>query len=110
MKRKKKNKIKELKAEAEIFALCLIALVILLIGCHYEATYVADCKVVSKTETTLEVENLNNHVTYECKATETEDISINEIIYCKFTNECTGTPYDDHFIKYGNNCFWCFVW
>ena len=110
MKRKKRNK-KELKEKAEIFALCFIALIILCIGCHYEATYVSNnCKVISVTETSIEVENLNNHVTYECEATGTENISINEIICCKFTNECTGTPYDDYWIDYGNHCFWCFVW
>ena len=108
---KKKNKTQELKEKAAIFALCLIALVILLLGCHYEATYVTKCKVISKTEATLEVENLNNHVNYECETTGTETIHIGEKIYCKFTNEATeSNPYDDHFIKYGNNCFWCFVW
>lgn len=112
MKRKKKNKIQELKEKAEIFALCLIALVILLIGCHYEATYVSNnCKVISKTETTLEVENLNNHMVYECEATGTETIHIGEKICCKFTNEATeSNPEDDHWIDFGKHSFLCFVW
>lgn len=112
MKKKKRNKIQKLKTKVEIFALCLIALVILLIGCHYEATYVSNnCKVISVTKTSIEVENLNNHVAYKCKATGTETIHIGEKICCKFTDECTeSNPYDDHFIDYGNHCFWCFVW
>ncbi len=109
--KRNKNKIQKLKEKAEIIILCLIGLIILLIGCHYEATYVSNnCKVISVTETSIEIENLNNHVAYECEATGTETIHIGEKICCKFTNECTGTPYDDHFIDYGNHCFWCFVW
>ena len=108
---KKENKIQKLKAKAEILILCLIGLIILLVGCHYEATYVAKCKVISKTETTLEVENLHNHVCYECEATETETIHIDEILCCKFTNECTESdPYDDHWVNFGEHSFLCFVW
>ena len=92
-----------------ILSITLIS--ILLIGCHYEATYVAKCKVISKTETTLEVENLNNHVSYECEADATETIKIGEKLYCKFTNECTeSNPYDDHWIAFGTHYFRCFVW
>lgn len=86
-------------------------LVILIIGCHYEATYVEKCKVISKTETTLEVENLNNHVNYKCEADATETIKVGERFYCKFTNECTeSNPYDDHWIDFGKHHFLCFVW
>ena len=109
---KKRNKIQEMKEKAKIFALCLICLIILLIGCHYEATYVSNnCEVISVTKTSIEVENLNNHVCYKCEATGTETIHIGKKLCCKFTNEATeSNPYDDHFIDYGNHCFWCFVW
>ena len=109
---KKRNKIQEIKEKAEIFVLCFFGLIILLLGCHYEATYVSNnCEVISVTETSIEVENLNNHVSYKCEATETDSINIGEVLCCKFTNECTeNNPYDDHFIDYGNHCFWCFVW
>lgn len=112
MKKKKRNKIQKLKTKVEIFALCFFALVILLIGCHYEATYVSNnCKVISVTETSIEVENLNNHVAYKCEATGTETIHIGEKICCKFTNECTeSNPYDDHWIAFGKHSFFCFVW
>ena len=103
-----KNKI--ISIIADIIVLLPI-LVILLIGFHCEETYIAKCKVISKTETTLEVENLNNHINYKCKADTTETIKIGERFYCKFTNECTeSNPYDDHWIAFGNHSFLCFVW
>ena len=108
---KRKNKIQKLKDKAEILILCFFALLILLLGCHYEATYVAKCKVISVTETSIEVENLHTHVNYECEATEAETIDIGKKLYCKFTNECTeSNPYDDHLIGFGKKHFLCFVW
>lgn len=95
---------------ADIIVLLPI-IVIIMIGCHCEATYVAKCEVVSKTETTLEVENIHTHVNYECEAIGTETIHIGEKLYCKFTNEATeSNPCDDHFINYGKHSFLCFVW
>ena len=102
-----KNKIADMLAD--IIVLFPI-IVILMLGFHCEATYVEKCRVVSKTETTLEVENIYTHVNYECEADATETINIGEKLYCKFTNECTDNPYDDHFINYGKRSFLCFVW
>lgn len=100
-----------MKNKLFIYIGCVFCLFILILGCHYEATYVAKCKIVSKTETTLEAENLYTHVNYECEATETEKINIGEKLYCKFTNECTeSNPYDDHWIAFGKHSFLCFVW
>lgn len=99
------------KDKIYLICLCLICMTIIILGCHYEATYIAKCKVISKTETTLKVENLHNHVCYECEATETETIHIDEILCCKFTNECTESdPYDDHWVNFGEHSFLCFVW
>lgn len=103
-----KNKITSIIADAIIL---FPIIVILMLGFHCEATYVERCRVVSKTETSLEVENIHTHVNYECEATGTETIHIGEKLCCKFTNEATeSNPYDDHFINYGKHSFLCFVW
>ena len=95
---------------ADIIVLLPI-IVVLMIGFHCEATYVDTCKVISKTETTLECENIHTGVSYECSATETDSIKIGEKLRCKFTNECTeSNPYDDHWIGFGKHSFLCFVW
>ena len=109
MKRKKKNKIQELKEKAEIFILCLFALVILLIGCHYEATYVVKGTINSINEDVISFEIRDN--IFECEATETESLNEGDEFWVKLTNEATeSNPYDDHLIKFGNHHFLCFVW
>lgn len=95
---------------ADIIVLLPIIIVVM-IGCHCEATYIAKCEVVSKTETNLEVENIYTHVNYECEATGTETVKVGEKLRCKFTNEATeDNPYDDHWIDFGKHSFLCFVW
>lgn len=95
---------------ADIIVLLPIIIVVM-IGCHCEATYIAKCEVVSKTETSLEVENIYTHVNYECEATGTETVKVGEKLRCKFTNEATeDNPYDDHWIDFGKHSFLCFVW
>lgn len=109
MKRKKKNKIQELKEKAEIFILCFFALVILLIGCHYEATYVVKGTVNSINEDVVSFEIRDN--IFECKATKTELLNEGDEFWIKLTNEATESNFeDDHLIKFGNHHFLCFVW
>ena len=107
----KRNKIKKLKDKAEIFILCLICLIILLIGCHYEATYVVKGTVfsINEDEDIVSFEIRDN--IFECEATETELLNEGDEFWVKLTNEATESyPEDDHLIKFGKKHFLCFVW
>ena len=109
MKRKKKNKMQELKEKAEIIILCFFGLIILLLGCHYEATYVVKGTVNSINENIVSFEIKDN--IFECEATETELINEGDEFWVKLTNEATESyPEDDHLIKFGEHHFLCFVW
>ena len=105
----KRNKIKKLKDKAEIFILYFIYLIILLIGCHYEATYVVKGTVNSINEDVVSFEIRDN--IFECEATETELLNEGDEFWVKLTNEATeSNPYDDHLIGFGKKHFLCFVW
>lgn len=82
---------------------------ILLIGCHYEATYVVKGTVNSIEENIVSFEVRDN--IFECTATETESLNEGDEFWVKLTNEATESyPEDDHLIDFGTHHFLCFVW
>lgn len=85
-------------------------LVILIVGCHYEATYVTKGTVNNIEGNVVSFEIRDN--IFECTTKETNpSLKIGEEKWVKLTTEATEeTVEDDHFIKFGDHCFLCFVW
>lgn len=88
-----------------ILAICLF---VLLIGCHYEATYVVKGTVNAIEGNVVSFEVRNN--IFECTATETNFLNEGDEFWVKLTNEATENPEDDHLIDFGKQHFLCFVW
>lgn len=108
---KKRNKIKEIKDKIEIFILCFFALVILLIGCHYGATYTIKGTVYNINENEITFEDKTGNL-FSCYTEESNpDIYKGEKFILKLNHKGTELDRtDDGLIDFGKHSFLCFVW
>ncbi len=100
-----KNKQK-LKEKTEIFIL-LICLLILLLGCHMNATY-----VTSATANTIKGDEVIflDEAGYSCTLNRETPIKKGATVYIKWDNNGTSWRSDDKAIEYGESHFGWWVW
>lgn len=96
MKRRKKNKIQELKEKAKIFILCFFALIILLIGCHYEATYTMKAEVYSINGNEITLEDITGNLFSYYG--DTDNLYIGQTCKIKFDHNGTESNREDDII------------
>lgn len=96
-----------MKDKAEIIILCFVCLIIILVGCHMNATYVT--LAVSETIKGDEVIFLDE-AGYSCTLNRKTPIKKGATVYIKWDNNGTSWRSDDSPIKYGESHFGWLVW